>query len=48
MLRSVPEAESVARLLVQALNAFAEDGEPLVPVVVARPKPQAPRLVAAE
>ena len=48
MLRSVPEAESVARLLVQALKAYAEDGEPLVPVVVARPKPQAPRLVAAE
>lgn len=48
MLRSVPEAESVARLLAQALKAYAEDSAPAMPVVVARPAHTAPRLVAAE
>ena len=48
MLRSVPQAESVTRLLVQAMTAFAENGQPVQPVVVMRPTPQAPRLVAAE
>lgn len=48
MLRSVPEAESVARLLAQALVAYAEDSRPAMPVVVARPAQTAPRLVAAE
>lgn len=48
MLRSVPEAESVTRLLAQALKAYAEDAAPAMPVVVARPAQTAPRLVAAE
>ncbi len=48
MLRSVPEAESVARLLAQALSAFADEADPVMPVVVARPAQTAPRLVAAE
>jgi hypothetical protein len=48
MLRSVPEAESVARLLAQALIAFADETDPVMPVVVARPAQTAPRLVAAE
>ncbi|MCJ2014993.1 photosynthetic complex putative assembly protein PuhB [Methylobacterium sp. J-076] len=49
MLRSVPEAESVVRLLAQALVAHAEDAAPAMPVVVvARPAQTAPRLVAAE
>ena len=48
MLRSVPEAESVARLLAQALLAYADEANPVIPVVVARPAQTAPRLVAAE
>ncbi len=48
MLRSVPEAESVARLLAQALLAHADEANPVIPLVVARPAQTAPRLVAAE
>jgi hypothetical protein len=48
MLRSVPEAEAVVRLLAQALAAHVEESEPLTPVVVMRPAQAAPRLVAAE
>jgi hypothetical protein len=48
MLRSVPQAESVVRLLAQALSAYAEEAAPVIPVVVARPAQTAPRLVAAE
>jgi len=48
MLRSVPDAESVARLLAQALGAYADASAPAMPVVVARPSQTAPRLVAAE
>jgi hypothetical protein len=48
MLRSVPDAESVARLLAEALNAFNEGTERVMPVIVSRPVPDRPRLVAAE
>lgn len=48
MLRSVPEAGSVARLLAQALAAFADEADPVMPLMVARPAQTAPRLVAAE
>jgi hypothetical protein len=52
MLRSVPEAETVARLLARALEAHAEDlAGGALPVIVARPRPvgeRPGRLVAAE
>lgn len=50
MLRSVPEADAVARRLARALEAHADVGGDL-PVIVARPRPveeRTGRLVAAE